>query len=102
MRDKSTQFQLQQAEQINAFNQQNAAGYEEKINNLLQYASKWTDPKAPLTEQELVTAKAYGQIAIDKDGNVNTALLKEIDPKIMGEVIRSAAEARGAIPTNDF
>lgn len=102
LRDKQAQFQLQQADQINKYNQDSAASYQDKINNLMAYAQSWTDPNAQLTEQDLATAKAYWQIAIDKDGNINTALLKEIDPKLMSEVIKSAAETRGAIPTNEF
>lgn len=94
---KSRDFIVQQANAMNQYNLQNAQTMQEKVNNLLQYASQYDAMNAPLTEEEAATAKSYGDLLIDKDGKVNEALAKVIPPKLLSAAIKAGAVAKWAI-----
>ena len=98
LRDDSAKFMADQAVDINSFNQQNNASYEEKINNIMAYAQTYVDPNNPLSEAEMAEAGSYAELLIDSDGWINNEILKSIDPRLMGEAIKLAAEIKWAIP----
>lgn len=91
---KSRDFIVQQANAMNQYNQKNAQSMQEKVNNLLEYASQYDAMNAPLTEEETATAKAYGELLVDADGKINESMAKIIPPKLLSEAIKAGAIAK--------
>lgn len=95
LQQQNTQFLIQSAQAMNEYNLQNSATYEEKVNNILQLAE--ANNVADLSEQEKAQASAYADLLLDAEWNLNTALIKDIPPRLVNEAIMQWAIKKKAI-----
>lgn len=96
LRNKSAQFSAQLAQQMNEYNMQTAASYEERINNVLQLAQSLETVELTPWQQE--EAWAYATLLIDNEWNINEKLLADIPPTLKGAALRKAAEIKSSMP----
>ena len=95
LRNKSAQFSVQLAQQMNEYNMQTAASYEERINNVLQLAQSLETVE--LTPWQQSEAWAYASLLLDSEWNINDKMLADIPPQIKGLALRKAAELKSGM-----
>ena len=96
LQGKSLEFKQQQYEAINAYNAQTAQDMSTKLENLVTLAQQ-NIPQTPLTEEEKQQASAYASLIIGPDGKVDTALMKEIPPRLVSEAVTQGAMMKQSI-----
>lgn len=96
LRNKSAQFSVQLAQQMNEYNMQTSASYEERINNVLQLAQSLETVE--LTPWQQSEAWAYASLLLDSEWNINDKMLADIPPQIKGLALRKAAEMKSSMP----
>lgn len=96
LQGKSLEFKQQQYEAINAYNAQTAQDMSTKLENLVTLAQQ-NVPQTPLTDAEKQQASAYASLIIGSDGKVDTALMKEIPPRLISEAVTQGAMMKKAI-----
>lgn len=89
LKQQNSQFLIQSAQAMNEYNMQTSASYQEKIDNIFKLAE--ANNVADLTEQEKAQANAYADLLLDAEGNLNTALIKDIPPRLVNEAILQGA-----------
>jgi len=95
LRQQNTNFLIQSAQAMNEYNLQTSASYEEKINNIFKLAE--ANNVSDLTEQEKAQASAYGDLLLDAEWNLNTALIKDIPARLVNEAIMQWAVKKASI-----
>lgn len=95
LRNKSAQFSVQLAQQMNEYNMQTSASYEERINNVLKLAQSLETVE--LTPWQQSEAWAYASLLLDSEWNINDKMLADIPPQIKGLALRKAAELKSGM-----
>lgn len=94
-RMKSAEYSVQLAKQMNEYNSQTAASYQERVGNILNLANSMQVTELTPAQQE--EASAYATLLLDDKGNINEKLLADIPPMMKGAALKKAAELKGQI-----
>lgn len=78
---------------MNDANKQFASTYEDKVKNILEMSNSFNTWEDVTPEQQLLI-DSYSKLIIDKDGNVDTDLLKQLPSNIVGLVLSKASSDR--------
>ena len=96
LRQRSAEFSAQLAQQMNEYNLQTVASYEEKINNVLQLAQSMQNVE--LTPWQRQEANAYASLLLDNEGNINEKMLADIPSQLKWYALKRAAEMKASMP----
>lgn len=97
LRQKSAEYQVGLAQQINEYNQSTNATYEQKIQSLFA-TSKTLESQmnTQYDEEDNATAQNYAAVILDDNGNIDADVLKTVPDYLIPLVYKYAAEQRGA------
>jgi len=100
----SAKYQSAAIQETNKLNQEAGVKYSDRIQNIIELASKNNSGKTyeNATPEEKATIDAFAQLAIDKDGKINETLLKSVPPSLAMAVIQRGALVKSQIPTGDY
>lgn len=96
LQQRSAEFSVQLAKQMNEYNMQTAASYQEKVDNILQLAQSMQTVE--LTPWQMEEANAYATLLLDAEWNINEKMLADIPPTMKWYALRKAAELKVNMP----
>jgi hypothetical protein len=105
MYERLQALQTQQAEMnrkmsndINMYNAEVAATYEEKLENIMQMSQALIQASQPLSEQDMATAASYASLIIDSEWNVNEKILSTVPDKLKPYVVMMWSQIKQETP----
>jgi surface antigen len=105
MYERLGQLKTQQAEMnrkmandINMYNAEVAASYEEKLGNIMQMSQALLQSQQPLSEQDMATAMSYASLIIDNEWNVNEKILASVPDNLKPYVVMMWSQIKAETP----
>jgi hypothetical protein len=97
LRQKSAEYQVGLAQQINDYNQSTNATYEQKIQSLFATSNTLASQmNVEYDDEDNATAQNYAAVILDDNGNIDADVLKTVPDYLIPLVYKYAAESRGA------